>query len=359
MNDFLYGILNSICGVVQNYGVAVIVFTILLRLVCMPFDYKSRKGMRKMALIQPKLNELQKKYGNDKQKFQQKQAELMRKEHYNPLSSCLPMLLTWPLMIAMFGAMRAVANEQLAMQAFRFLLGDENPIQPAETFLWVKNLWMTDSLFAASAPDLNSLSMIGAGEWMKVFNNLDADQMRAVIESIGPSLNAEWLSMDLPTLAQTIFSDANYKNTVTAIHNVLTTMPNYTAAVTTVPGWTNVNFMLFSITVFQQYNGFLILPALAGITQVLQTKFNPQMKEQANQTNANGQPNGTGKFMKYFFPILSVFFCLTSNAAFALYWVTSNIVMWVQSVVITKILEKKDQKNETAEKSVIREGSIK
>ena len=132
--QFLYNILAGINSVVGNYGVSIIIFTILMRMICMPFDYRSRKGMRKMSAIQPKLNELQKKYANDKQKYQQKQAELMRKEGYNPLSGCLPMLLTWPLMIAMFAAMRAIANEHLAMQAFQYLAGETDIITPAEQF---------------------------------------------------------------------------------------------------------------------------------------------------------------------------------------------------------------------------------
>ena len=92
ITDFLYKILEAITDIVQNHGVSIIIFTFLMRMVCVPFDYKSRKNMRKMQLIQPKLNALQKKYANDKQKYQQKQAELMRKEHYNPLSGCLPLL---------------------------------------------------------------------------------------------------------------------------------------------------------------------------------------------------------------------------------------------------------------------------
>ena len=61
-------------------------------------------------------------------------------------------------------------------------------------------------------------------------------------------------------------------------------------------------------------------------------------------------------FMKYFFPILSIWFCLTSNAGFSVYWVTSTVVMWVQSILITKYLERKDA--QSTEK-VIGEGSIK
>lgn len=346
--DFLYGILEGITSVVQNHGISIIIFTILMRLICVPFDYKSRKGMRKMAAIQPKLAELQKKYANDKQKFQQKQAELMRKEHYNPLSSCLPMLLTWPLMIAMFSAMRMIANEQLAMQAFRYLLGEENPIQPADTFLWIKNIWMTDSPFASIAPDANSLGMLTAEVWNKVVATFSEEQLALIVQNIQTAV-PEFVNFD--------FSNAEaMKASVAAINSALHQIPAYQSAVATVPGWTNVSFLLFSITVFVNYNGFLILPALAGITQLLQTKFNPQMKEQEKAQAANPQQNGTGKFMKYFFPVLSVFFCLTSNAGFALYWVTSNVVMWVLSIAMTKFLEKQDKKNATA---IAGEGTVK
>ena len=343
ITQFLYNILAGINGVVGNYGVAIIIFTILMRMICMPFDYRSRKGMRKMSLIQPKLNELQRKYGNDKQKFQQKQAELMRKEGYNPLSSCLPMLLTWPLMIAMFAAMRAIANEQLAMQVFKYLAGEEQIISAADRFLWVKNIWMTDSPFTAIAPNATALQMLTQDVWQKAYDLVQQDP--ELLAAVTQNISAEFL--DFST------SDA-MKQTVEKIIGVLETLPNYSAAVASVPGWTNLSFLLFSVTLYKDYNGLLIFPVLAGVSQLLQTKFNPQMSEQ--QPQPNGKPNSMSNFMKYFFPILSVFFCLTSNAGFAVYWVTSSCVMWAQSIIITKILEKKDQKKAA---TVSGEGSVK
>lgn len=337
--QFLYGILEGITNVVQNHGVSIIIFTILMRLVCVPFDYRSRKGMRKMSAIQPKLAELQKKYANDKQKYQQKQAELMRKEHYNPLSSCLPMLLTWPLMIAMFTAMRMIANEQLCAQAFRYLLGEENPVRPADAFLWIKNIWMTDSPFTAIAPNAEGLLALSRDVWETVFSKFTPAEQSTILDSI---LRA------VPDFAGTLdFStDEAMKLSVSMINSALVQVPSYNAAVAAVPGWQNISCLLFTITLYVNSNGLLILPALAGITQVLQTKFNPQMKEQEKMQAAqaaNGQ-KGTGNFMKYFFPALSVFFCLTSNAGFALYWVTSNVVMGVMSVLLTKLLEKQEAK---------------
>lgn len=346
IEQFLYDILAGINSLVGNYGVSIIIFTILMRMLIMPFDYKSRKGMRKMALIQPKINELQKKYGKDQQKLQQKQAELMKKEGYNPLSGCLPLLLTWPIMFAMFAAMRGIANEQMALQTFRYLAGETNIVSAADRFLWVKNIWMADSLFAPIAPNAQALSMIPANMWQKAYSMMTEGQLETIAQSIAAVSETV---LDFST------TDA-VKTSVNTIIVALGQMPGYVEAVSAVPGWEGVSFFLFSITLFKQYNGLLILPVLAGVSQVLQYKFNPAMTEN-QQPQANGsQANGMNNFMKYFFPILSVFWCLTSNAGFAVYWVTSTIAMWAQSVVITKILEKKD-----AEKAqtVSGEGSIK
>ena len=345
VTQFLSNVLAAISGVVNNYGVAIIIFTILMRLICMPFDYRSRKGMRKMALIQPKLNELQRKYGNDKQKFQQKQAELMKKEKYNPMSGCLPLLLTWPLMIAMFAAMRGIANEQLAMQTFRYLAGDATPIQAAEHFLWIKNVWMTDSPFTAIAPNAQSLQFLTQDVWQRAYASLTDGQLAAILEVV-PGLTADSFTGDA------------LKTTVATLVEALGGVEGYIAAVQPVPGWENVNFLLiFTISLYKKYNGLLILPILAGVTQVIQTKFNPQMQNQNTVPQPESEQNkGTGNFMKWFFPILSVYFCLTSNAGFAIYWVTSNVVMFAQSIIITKILEHQDKKQAD---TVSGEGTIK
>jgi len=341
----MYNVLVGINSVIGNYGLSIIVFTLLVRLICLPFDYRSRKGMRKMSAIQPKLNELQRKYGNDKQKFQQKQAELMRKEGYNPLSGCLPLLLTWPLMIAMFYAMRSIANEQLAMQAFKYLAGEEQIVTAAERFLWVKNIWMTDSLFTPAVPTAQALNLLTADVWQKAYGLLSESQLQAVTQSIAAVSET---ALD--------FSASAYQTSVASIVSALGNIPAYVEAVQPVSGWSGLNFYLFSITLYQQYNGLLLLPVLAGVAQVLQYKYNPQMQEQNSQPSANGQANGMGNFMKYFFPILSVFWCLTSNAGFAVYWVSSTVIMWVQSVLITKYMEAQDKKKEN---SVSGEGSVK
>lgn len=342
IGNFLYGVLEGINGVVQNYGVSIIIFTILMRLICLPFDYKSRKGMRKMSAVQPKIAALQKKYQNDPKKLQQKQAELMRKEGYNPLSGCLPMLLTWPLMIAMFAAMRSIANEQIARQTFAYLAGETDAIRPAEHFLWIKNIWMTDSPFTPIVPNMQSLQLLGQDVWQKAFGVLSEGQIEVLKE-----------------LGITIDSFATKESTQAAVNVIMTKLGSldvYQAAIDWVPGWKEIPILINTLRLYKQWNGLLILPVVAGVAQVLQTKYNPQMKEQQNVQPANGQGKGMGNFMKYFFPILSVYFCLSSNAGFALYWVTSTAVMWVQSIILTKVFEKQEAKKA---ETVNVEGSVK
>ena len=134
MNDFLFNILAWIRGWVGSWGWSMVVFTIMIRLVLTPLDIKSRVSMRKTQKLQPQMQALQKKYANDKEKLNAKTAELYKKEHINPLSSCLPLLLTWPILIAVFGAMRMVANKELLLQE-KGTAPDETSISVADPLL--------------------------------------------------------------------------------------------------------------------------------------------------------------------------------------------------------------------------------
>ena len=353
MTDFLRGILDWFYNLTSNYGVAVICFTLFIRLVLTPFEYKSRKGMRKMQKIQPKLNALQQKYANDKQKLQQKQQELMQKEKYNPLSGCLPMLLQWPILFCMFYAMRDIANEKLLEQVVTFLSGD---VPVYESFLWIKNVYMPDSPFKSVAVDASALMGITAETWQAIFANIDAVQMETILANVRAAVPA---AAELS--AEQIFNfskNATIQSTIdTYIIPTLQTMKPYITETAHVAGWKGVNFLLFTVTVFQKFNGLLILPILSGLSQVMMTKLNPSMQQP--ETAANQQQNGgMNAFMKYFFPAFSVFICLTSNAGFALYWVIVNVFATVQSIALNKYLEYKE-KNEPSEKISVGKGSVK
>lgn len=331
MNEFLFNILAWIRSWVGSWGWSMVVFTIMIRIVLTPLDIKSRVSMRKTTKLQPQLQALQKKYANDKDKLNAKTAELYKKEHINPLSSCLPLLLTWPILIAVFGAMRMAANKELLIQLGQIL---NNEVPQLERWLWVKNLWMPDSLFAASMPDLNTLRQIPADQWLNWFNGLDQSNL--------PILIKNWLTADR-------FAQANLTETIQQIFDALKQNAAYVEAVAVKPGW-SFNLLITQFSLVNSFNGLLLLPILSAASQIFMTKI-----MSAGQQPAQGQSAGTGKFMQYFFPIFSLIICLSYSAAFALYWVAGNLVSMGQTFAINKYLDKK----EAAAAAVAGEGTVK
>ena len=336
MNEFLKGILDGINSLFGNYGWSIIVFTLLIKLVLMPFDYKSRVGMRKTTKIQPQIAALQKKYANDKDKLNAKMAELYKKEGVNPMSSCLPMLLTFPILIAMFNAMRMVSNEHLVQQTFDILLGNEPVL---ESWLWIKNLWMPDSPFAAAWPDLNSLNLIPADIWQKAITALPAETVDA-------------LSGAVQSATGTVISyesfGTNLRGSIEAIYNTMAAMPTYVEQVSTLPGF-NFNLIITTVSVMKNFNGWFLLPLLSAGSQYL-------MSAMTQPAQTDGQQNSTGNFMKWFFPLFTLYLCFSYTAAFALYWVASNLIAMVQNWGINKYLDMKEKK---AADTVAVEGKVK
>jgi YidC/Oxa1 family membrane protein insertase len=87
---------------VPNYGIAIILLTLLVKIVFFPLTKKSSEATLRMQSVAPKIKELQEKYKDNRQKLNTEMAELYKKEGYNPISGCLPMLLQLPIFIAMY-----------------------------------------------------------------------------------------------------------------------------------------------------------------------------------------------------------------------------------------------------------------
>ena len=339
MNEFLFNILAWIRSWVGNWGWAMVVFTLMIRLVLTPLDIKSRVSMRKTTKLQPQLAALQKKYANDKEKLNAKTAELYKKEHINPLSSCLPLLLTWPILIAVFGAMRMVANKELLLQLTQIL---NNEMPTLEPWLWIRNLWMPDSPFAAALPDMNTLRQIPGDQWIEWFNGLDQANLPALIRDL--SLTADSFSQaNLAATLQTLVGTVQEPGVI--FQNAA-----YASAIAVKPGWT-FNLLITQFSLINTYNGLLILPILSAVSQLAMTKIMGTNQQPA----AQGQGAGAGKFMQYFFPIFSMVICLSYSAAFALYWVAGNLASMGQTYAINKYLDNKEK----AAAAMAGEGTVK
>lgn len=116
-----------------NYGVAIILLTVLVRAILLPLTVAQMRSTRKMQDLQPQINELKKKYKNDTQRFNKESMELYQKAKVNPLGGCLPVLLQFPVIIALFNVLRTFAY-QGAPYFLGLNLAVPNPTNPALHF---------------------------------------------------------------------------------------------------------------------------------------------------------------------------------------------------------------------------------
>lgn len=142
----LVWVLNLFNGWIPNFGVAIILLTILVRLLFWPLTRKSTEGMKKMQELQPLMKEIQAKYKDNPQRLQQETWQLYREKKVNPMSSCLPMLIQIPVFIALFNVLRSAVELRYA------------------PFLWIADLSEPEGLFASWFPfgGLNLLPVLMA-----------------------------------------------------------------------------------------------------------------------------------------------------------------------------------------------------
>ncbi len=139
------GLLNILFSVFHNYGVAIIIITVLVRIAFWPLTHKSTESMKKLQEIQPLLKEVQAKFKDDPQKLMQEQQAIYREHKVNPMSSCLPMLIQIPFFIAIFFVLRSAVELRFA------------------PFLWIRDLSDQENLFPGLLPiPINILPIVMA-----------------------------------------------------------------------------------------------------------------------------------------------------------------------------------------------------
>jgi len=227
------------------------------------------------------------------------------------MSGCLPMLLSMPILFAMFSVMRELGNEETVamINSIKDALNggaDINTFMPnLQSFLWIKNVFQPDSFMETVIPAaINPLSGVTP------FGLLTQGMIDEAREFMSTPIYAEWA----------------------ALHgnNIIYSAP----------------MLFWKIEIPQAFNGLFILPLLAGGSQFIMSKLNPNMQPQAAAGSGAAAAQSSGKLMKYFFPLFSVFICATSNAGFALYWVAVNLIQSAQTYLIGKWIERGDKKRE-------------
>ena len=95
-------ILSTIYSLVQNYGLSILIFTVVVKLLMMPLLAKQQKSMQQMQKVQPLLEKAQKKYANDKQRLQQETVKIYQENNVSPAGGCLPLLIQFPIIIGLY-----------------------------------------------------------------------------------------------------------------------------------------------------------------------------------------------------------------------------------------------------------------
>ena len=106
IRQFLAFLLNTTDKYVGNFGISIIIVTILIKILLLPLTLKQDKSMKEMKKLQPELEKIKEKYANDKQMLNIKTMELYKEHKVNPLGGCLPLLLQLPILFALFGVLR-------------------------------------------------------------------------------------------------------------------------------------------------------------------------------------------------------------------------------------------------------------
>lgn len=131
-------LLRFIYNIVGNYGLTIIILTIIVRACLIPLYAKQQKSMAKMNEVQPKINEIQQRYANDREKMNEKMQEVYAEAGYSPLSGCLPLAIQFPIIIGLYTLLRSPLDYMTGESAQAMVMAVH------EGFLWVKDLCQTD-----------------------------------------------------------------------------------------------------------------------------------------------------------------------------------------------------------------------
>lgn len=283
--DTIYSTLSGM-GII-SLGVSIIVFTLIVRTLMLPLAFKQQKSMKEMQKIQPQLKKIQDKYKDKKDKDNQQNMQMEMNQLYqehgvSPFGGCLPLLVQFPIIMALFQVLRNIPS-----------------------YIGQVNVFYSNIATRVMGIDGAETSFI---EWADklLVKDFDITNINKVIDVVGKFSSAQW---------------ADFQNLFPQINDVITV--NY-AQITEIYTFLGINLAdkpnLLSIGV--------LLPVLNVAIQLLVMK--------TSGTGASDNP--TQKSMMYTMPLITGFFVSTMPAGLGLYWLIGSLFQYGQQVVINKHL---------------------
>ena len=267
-------------NLVGNYGVAIFLFALVVKIILLPFQMKSKKGMIRMAALNPQIEELKKRHEGNQQRLQQEMAKLYKEEKVSPMSGCIWSLIPFPILLALYRAIRYPLTTMMGVDAALVAEGGAIANKLAE-------LGFTSSGNAAYLQLYQS-------EFIS--NNIDkfaglSDKLVAI--------NYSFLGLNLASTPKVFFWNDGVS-------------------------WASIGLFLIPI----------ISAALSFLQMKISTKTNPTMAG-ADQTQ------GQMKMMNYMMPLLSLWIGFSMPAALGIYWISTSLLALIQEVILNKIYGKK------------------
>lgn len=365
-------IINWFMSFIPNFGVTIIIITVLIKLLMSPLEVHqkitAKKNAEKQAILQPKLEKLQKQYGNNKQLLNQKQMELYKKENYNVMGSCFGMLinlvLTLTIFITLFSSINAISQNNIKQEYTtlqneyvtvyknnlatngNITITDNMTFEQIETALSNAGLSTDEiaSLKASASANASKQTSIKYGEIKEGFLWIKNIYRPDTWASVFPSAD------EFVAISGINFNNVSAENVYTDILG-----NTYETKDTAITAFKN-DFNLVTADIQKDYtgwNGLLILVILAaGVTVLSQiittisTKAKKQYDKKGNELETKAP---SSKLMLILLPVLMLIFAIQYSAAFALHIVVNSVMSvligYVTTLVMNKIEKRKALKN--------------
>lgn len=352
----LLGYLMKLCYWIcnNNYAIALIIFTLIVKLITVPTQIKQQKSTAKMAKFSPKLKQLQKQYANNKQKLQEETMKLYSEEGVNPMGSCLPMVITMVILFGVIGVVYQPLNyiSNIGDSKFSLFSTSNSTIEEAENLV-------SDVIIFADKMEGKSYSQLTDKEIEKIFTAKtleDGDNKINDVKISKSDVSEKEVERAQKVFAEIYPDDKDFAKKITdssIVSEKLYQRPQlllfqiqhagYGEMFDVVyDGFSNdlkeVDYTFFGIplSVMPSWKSFyLIIPILSLISQLALTIIS-QYFQRKNNPGANKMGMGMNA-MLYIMPLFSFWISFSFPAGLGLYWTLSAVYSLIQTVILNKI----------------------
>ena len=278
----------------SSYGIALILFAIVIKLILFPVTLKQKKSMIQTTLLSNKMQQIQKQYGKDRERYNLEIQKLYEKENVNPMAGCLWSLIPMIVLILLYNIIRYPLTYFMGMtdDQIQTLAAQLNWSDVAVSSGWVS---------AAVMEKAENLFQNGAYNQLYLLSLVTKENLASLQSAVGAEglfvMNFQFLGIDLSK----------------------------------VPSWKFWVDGLNSI-------GLFILPLISTGVSFLSMKVSMATNKMNNQSNA--QMDSTNRTMMIMMPLMSLWIGYTVPAGLSIYWITQYFVTMVQEVICGKMLKK-------------------